>query len=110
MSEKNLMQRIRKLAPKYNCILLRNNVGHTITCDGRRIVFGLCKGSSDLIGWTIKNSIAVFTAIELKTTTGRASKEQLLFIDAVNKAGGIAGIVRSEEDFTKLICSSTSKP
>ncbi len=32
--------------------IFRNNTGAVTTADGRFITFGLCKGSSDLIGWT----------------------------------------------------------
>lgn len=68
---------------------------------------GLCKGSSDLIGWTRATisgkSVAIFTAIEVKTETGKPSKEQLQFIKTVNDAGGIAGICRSESEAVQLI-------
>jgi hypothetical protein len=104
-SEHDIMQRIRKAAPLYQCVLLRNNVGHTTSSDGRHIIFGLCVGSSDLIGWTTKNNVAIFTAIEVKTRVGRVTKEQQRFIDAVKKAGGLAGVARSVEDFIKIICN-----
>lgn len=39
---------------------------------------------------------------EVKENT-RATKEQLAWIDAVNKAGGRAGVVRNEADMTALI-------
>lgn len=61
---------------------------------------GLCKGSSDLVGIT-KNGI--FFAIEVKTPEGRASKEQVQFIEHVNKKGGIAGIARSPKDALDLL-------
>jgi hypothetical protein len=38
--------------------------------------------------------IAVFTAVEVKTKTGRVSDEQKRFIKNVNDAGGIAKIER----------------
>ena len=64
---------------------------------------GLCEGSSDLIGWTplvitpdmVGQTVAVFTAVELKTGTLTASDDQLTFLRAVEKGGGIAAVVRS---------------
>lgn len=91
--------------------MFRNNVGSAVTKDGRHIDFGLCRGSSDLIGWSTREitpdmvgrHVAVFTAIEIKTKTGRISDVQQNFIDVVRKAGGIAGVVRSIEDAKELL-------
>lgn len=77
----------------------------------RALHAGLIKGSSDLIGWTtieikpehIGRKIAVFTAIEVKSGSGRSSKEQKIFINNVTAAGGIAGVARSEQDGIDLI-------
>lgn len=72
-------------------------------------------GVSDLIGWTTvdvetllhnpNNQVtetAIFTAIECKFK-GRATDEQLAFIDTVRRAGGRAGIARSVEDAALII-------
>lgn len=86
--------------------------GDTVTLSGARMMqTGLCKGGSDIIGITpvtitpdmVGEKIGVFTAQEVKTKTGRATKEQLRFIEAVNKAGGIAGIARSVDEALLLI-------
>lgn len=74
--------------------------------NARPLHAGLCKGSSDLIGWTIKtitsdmvgSKVAVFTAIECKTLGFKASPEQVAFINAVQKAGGIGKIIYSLDD------------
>ena len=68
--------------------------------NARMMTFGLCVGSSDIIGITPSGK---FLAIEVKTPKGRATKEQLRFIEAVKSAGGIGGIARSVEDALKLI-------
>lgn len=76
---------------------------------------GLCKGSSDLIGWQsltitpemVGQRIAVFVAIEAKTKTGRASPDQIQFIENVSKAGGKAGIVRSDMEAQAVLDSHT---
>ena len=95
--------------------LFRNNVGvaRYRTADGReqRVVYGLCPGSSDLIGWqsiTIKpehvgQRLAVFCALEVKSDEGRASPRQSRFLRAVIGAGGVAGVVRSVRDALDLV-------
>lgn len=104
MKEKNLQSFVRLNLPR-NVRLFRNNVGlckneHTI------IVYGLCPGSSDLIGWTtieitpemLGKKIAVFTAVEIKTEKGIVSADQKNFLENVKNAGGLAKIIRNIED------------
>ena len=93
--------------------LFRNNRGLFYTLDRKRQVqAGLsAKGSSDLIGWKntvitadmVGQTVPIFTAIEVKTDTGRLKPEQQHFIDAVKQAGGIAGVARSVEDVKELV-------
>jgi VRR-NUC domain len=69
-------------------------------------------GISDLIGWTQEYGrpgsyaddvyTAVFCAIEVKDR-GRATPEQLAFIDTVRRAGGRAGVARSVEEARAII-------
>ena len=85
--------------------------GDVVIQNGRPLHAGLCEGSSDLIGWTqrtitadmVGKKIAVFTAVEVKTESGRASAPQLNFIQRLREAGGIAGIARSPEEARNLI-------
>ena len=113
MKEQTQYDRIRA-AHATKGVLFRNNVGTAYqgqmgSISGDRVLlyprfveFGLCKGSSDLIGWTeititadmLGSKVAVFTAVEVKTESGKVSKEQQNFINNVNKAGGIAKIER----------------
>jgi hypothetical protein len=108
--------------------LFRNNVGKCWignvikqwTADGkqfitlenpRRFHAGLCTGSLDLIGWKsvtitpdmVGQTLAVFVAIETKTKTGRATTEQNNFISAVRKAGGLAGVARSDAEALAIL-------
>ena len=53
------------------------------------------KGTSDILG-VLPNGR--FLAIEMKTKTGVASKEQTAFINRVNKSGGLAFIARGIPD------------
>lgn len=69
------------------------------------------EGMSDLVGWesvTIRpdmvgSKIAVYTAMEVKQKSGRIRPAQQCFIDNVNKAGGIAGVVRSELEAQSML-------
>lgn len=111
MRESLIQNRIRIALSELGSRLFRNNVGLAETADGRKIRFGLCKGSSDLIGWTpvviteemIGQTLAVFTAVEVKTPKGRVSLDQQRFIDAVLDAGGIATVARSAEEAVEKV-------
>lgn len=75
--------------------------GDTVTlANARMFLSGLCKGGSDIIGI---DPIGRFLAVEVKTETGRPTKEQLNFINAVKAAGGIAGIARSPREALELL-------
>ncbi len=77
---------------------------------GRLVKFGLCKGSSDLIGFKtvevtpdmVGQKIAIFSAIEVKDK-GKATQEQKKFIDIVLDAGGLAGIAKDIQDAKKIL-------
>ncbi len=110
MRESEILARVR-LALGRVAKLFRNNVGGYRDEGGRLIRYGLCEGSSDLIGYypyiithdDIGRRIAIFTAIEVKAQSGKPTQAQLDFIGAVRRDGGIAGIVRSEQQATNLI-------
>ena len=77
----------------------------------RVIEYGLCKGSSDLIGWKsieitldmVGKRVAIFTAIETKRPkNSNTSDEQYNFINTVQAAGGIGLIAKSEKDLEQL--------
>ena len=105
MSEKTFQEDTKYRLSQEGYTLFRNNVGLAKLADGRRIRYGLCPGSSDLIGFRtitvtpemVGQKIAVFTAIEIKSKEGRTSKKQQNFIDRVKEAGGIAEIIRELE-------------
>jgi len=111
VSEQRIQQEIRLAISKGDCRVFRNNTGTLRDANGRPVQFGLCKGSADLIGWRtititpemVGQRIAVFTSIEVKTPTGRVQPEQKQWLEAVQAAGGIAGIARSVEDAEALL-------
>lgn len=90
--------------------LWRNNTGALRDASGRLVRYGLCPGSSDLIGLRqvvvtpdmIGQTLAVFAAIEVKDR-GRATPEQQAFIAMVQQAGGLAGVARSTDDARAIL-------
>ncbi|NBV62639.1 MAG: VRR-NUC domain-containing protein, partial [Rhodobacteraceae bacterium] len=45
---------------------------------------------------------------EVKAERGRVSPEQRQWLEAVQAAGGIAGVARSVEEAERLLCDKTS--
>lgn len=111
--ETAIQRRIMLTLSEAGCTIWRNETsgawvgkvihqaGDQVTLSGARMIrFGLAVGSSDIIGVSPDGR---FLAVEVKTKKGRASKEQLRFIEAVRNAGGIAGIARSPQEALELI-------
>ncbi|NBV62657.1 MAG: VRR-NUC domain-containing protein [Rhodobacteraceae bacterium] len=90
--------------------LWRNNTGALKDATGRLVRYGLCPGSSDLIGLRqvtitpdmVGQTLAVFTAIEVKDQ-GRLTEQQRAFITMVQQAGGMAGVARSVDDARRIL-------
>ena len=80
------------------------NKGDVLIQQGRPFHAGLCTGSSDFIGLKsvvvtqdmVGKSVALFLATEVKTKTGKATPEQIAFLNMVNKLGGIGFIATDE--------------
>lgn len=84
---------------KYPLVVWRNNVGQMIDANGRRVVYGLGKGSADLVGiWTHANGVGQYVEIEIKTPIGKQSPEQAQRQQLVEKRGGVYVVLRSVED------------
>lgn len=120
MSEGKLLKNFLVEFSRLGGRLFRNNVakswigkheklkdGSVLIRNPRRLNSGLCEGSSDLIGWTsvtitgdmVGRTLAIFTAIEVKSSTKlKATNEQKAFIHAVNASGGIGIIARELKD------------
>lgn len=120
MNENELGKRISLLASSLGHRIFRNNVGlgwvgksvrfskpmkievfpgDVLIKAARPLHAGLIEGSGDFIGFSNKGK---FISVECKTETGAIKPEQKIFIDAVLKSGGIAGIVRTEEEAMEL--------
>jgi hypothetical protein len=134
--ETTLMHRIMFAASRGNIRLFRQNVGmawagrvekfpaprtvHVTPSDvvirNARPFHAGIEGMSDLGGWKtitvtqdmIGRRIAVYVAAEVKVPKKHATPEQQGFIDAVLNAGGIAGVVRSEDDAMRLLGTGTA--
>lgn len=112
MSERETQNEIRNALVDHG-LFFRANVGQAWTGDAQRLPngdvlirnarpfqTGLPKGFSDIFGLT---NAGQFAAIECKSSAGRARPEQSLFIGAIQKNGGLAGIARSVEDALRII-------
>jgi hypothetical protein len=114
-SEREIQHAIRVAAGRPPVAIWRNNVGQARMPDGSVVKYGLCVGSSDLIGLQpmlitpehVGNLLARFVAIEVKTRTGRPTPEQLRFIELVRSKGGLAGIARSPDDALAILRGET---
>ena len=89
MKESEILQQIRLAASKMGALVWRNNTGMLRNERGHPVFYGLCKGSSDLIGM-FKGR---FLALEVKMPGKKPTPEQQLFIDTVNKHGGIGAVI-----------------
>jgi hypothetical protein len=102
-SEHEIQQRIRLACGRGPVRLWRNNTGALVDQQGRFVRFGLCKGSSDLIGLRsvlvtpemVGQRIAQFVALEIKAPQGVVSPEQQAFLRLVQQLGGVAAVCRS---------------
>lgn len=118
MKESDISSDIRiDLGGRIDTRLFRNNVGRLPDprAPGKWVAYGLCPGSSDLIGWhtvtitpdMIGSKIAVFTAIETKRPGARTDPErlekQMNFINIVQRFGGYSGVATSVLEARRII-------
>lgn len=64
---------------------------------------GLPKGFPDLFGFTLKDDIPVFTAIEVKTSTGQLRKDQKYILSFLQDKGAIVGVARSADEAINIL-------
>jgi len=123
--EQNIQNEIRLALGQSNVRLFRNNVGmawsgEVVTLKNgdkliknpRPVHFGLCEGSSDLIGFTtvtvtpemVGQKVAIFTAVEVKQPGRYPSPTQRNFIAQVRQNGGRSGVA-TDVNSARLICN-----
>lgn len=114
-SERKIQNEIRLAVGRHpGATIWRNQVGVTVHA-GRTVTYGLCRGSSDLIGIRevlitpehVGKTIGQFVALEIKTETGRLSAEQSMYLALVNKRGGVGVVVMSPEDAIEALARCT---
>ena len=101
-SEHEIQQRIRLACGRGVVRLWRNNTGALVDQQDRFVRFGLCEGSSDLIGLRsleittelVGQRLAQFVALEVKAAQGVLSPEQRAFLRLVQQLGGVAAACR----------------
>ena len=93
------MRKIMVALSDAGCFVMRTNSGVYYDAQGNRVTIGF-KGLSDLIGYTPDGQ---FFALEVKTPAGRASKDQIRFIESTYRSGAIAGFARSVDDALRIV-------
>ena len=78
----------------------RNNTGALKDPKGRLVRYGLCVGSSDIIGIAPDG---VFVAVECKAERGKVTDQQEKFIANVRRQGGRAGVARSADEAVRIM-------
>ena len=101
MKEANVQALIMLALSNAGCLVWRQNTGVLPDRNGRLVRFGLCVGSSDIVGICEDGK---FLAIEVKTALGQPTDAQLNFIKAVQSQGGRAGIARSAAEAVEISC------
>lgn len=122
------MRRLQKVASSLGARLFRQQVGMAwvgkiergpgrfalgpgdIVVRAARPFHAGIEGMSDLGGWVpveitpdmIGSTVAVYAQVEVKEN-GRPSPAQTAWIEAVNKAGGKAGIARNDADLNQIL-------
>lgn len=98
-SEREIQDAIMMEASQLGATVWRNNTGMLYNRRGTPVKYGLCKGSSDIIGiWQGR-----FLAIEVKRPNKKATKDQQRFIDHVNAKGGIAFVCDDEKKLKEML-------
>lgn len=104
--ETPIQNKIRLKLSSQGILNFRNNTGALKDKDGRLVRYGLCVGSSDIIGIKpvlitpemVGQVIGQFMAVEVKCPNKKPTKDQLNFGEQVEKKGGIFKVAYGDED------------
>ena len=111
-AESKVNDAIIKAGRLFGAVLFRNRRGMVRLEGGGMFPYGLgSNGFPDNAGYTpikitpemVGKTVAVFTAIEAKTDTGRVAPHQQACIDELKAHGCIAGVATSGEDVRGII-------
>ena len=103
LSEREIQHAIRAaLGRRRDVLLYRNDVGSVARPGPRGAMrttrYGLTVGSSDLVGVLTVNGVGIALFIEVKSTSGRLSPEQLDFQALTTARGAVHLVARSVDD------------
>lgn len=100
MTETDVMNQIRAGISDI-AVVFRVNVVKGQLKTGQFVSSGVSTGYSDLSGHRKSDGKAIY--LEVKTGSGKATPQQLNFLEQMRATGAIAGIVRSVEESRSLI-------
>ena len=103
-----------RIVPRNGDMVIPATADVLILAHPRPLHAGLHVGSGDLIGWTRGHARCLncgmpvlfggrFVSLELKSARGRPSAAQRAWLEAVQRGGGLAAIVRSVEDAERVL-------
>jgi hypothetical protein len=114
MQAETVLQNRIRLAVAEQCRharLFRNHCGQLKDPKtGQWVRFGLGPGSPDLVGWRVINGVAQFVGLEVKVPGGRLRDDQVVWLDAIEQAGGLASAVTSVEQACAILDTSLLTP
>ena len=96
MNEADIQRLVMIELSRLGAVVWRNNTG-AYKANERYVRYGLCVGSSDIIGMYQGR----FLAVEVKQPKKKPTQEQQRFINTVNENGGIAFVACCVEDVKK---------
>lgn len=99
--EHRIQNQIRLTLSQHGYINFRANVGKIKLPDGRWFDTGLPRGFPDLFGFKTVNGKIYF--LEVKSSSGRARKDQIAFHRALTNHHVIHGLVRSPEEALHVV-------
>lgn len=99
--EQSIQDSIRVALAQAGYIVFKTNVGKVKTADGRWFGTGLPSGFPDLMGYKPDNGRIYL--IEVKTSTGKRRKDQVLFAKGLRDKNVIYGIVRSADEAVTIV-------
>lgn len=99
--EHKIQNQIRLTLSQHGHVNFRANVGKIKLPDGRWFDTGLPRGFPDLFGFKTVNGKIYF--LEVKSSSGRARKDQIAFHRALTNYHVIHGLVRSPEEALRVV-------
>jgi hypothetical protein len=81
----------------------KNGKRYMLIENPRHVTYGLCSGSSDIIGFKVDNGKPVFAGVEVKTPGDKRKPKQDSFHKMLINFGGYSGVLRNEDDIYEIL-------